>query len=68
MTQTICYCHGYSDADLEEDIRRHGRSTILGPGDGKIGPVPSQQPGSDFSGAKKSLFSMEEKQGERCEK
>ncbi len=55
MTQTICYCHGYSDANLEDDVRRHGRSTIQGPGDSKTGPVPSQQPGSDFSGEKISF-------------
>ncbi len=29
MEELICYCHGYSAAALEEDVRRHGRSTIM---------------------------------------
>jgi hypothetical protein len=27
--KTICYCHGYSDSDIIDDIlKHHGRSTI----------------------------------------
>jgi hypothetical protein len=29
MTRLICYCFGHSDRDIEEDLRMHGRSTIL---------------------------------------
>jgi len=29
MDQQICYCFGYSVADLEKDIEQHGRSTIM---------------------------------------
>ncbi len=25
----ICYCFGYTETDIREDVRRHGRSTIL---------------------------------------
>jgi hypothetical protein len=25
----ICYCHGYTAADLEQDVEQHGRSTII---------------------------------------
>ncbi|MFZ5759620.1 MAG: hypothetical protein ACOY4H_15715 [Thermodesulfobacteriota bacterium] len=25
----ICYCFGYTRDDIREDVRRHGRSTIL---------------------------------------
>ncbi len=26
---TICFCHGYTEADILEDVQAHGRSTIL---------------------------------------
>ncbi len=29
MDDLICYCFGYTATDIEEDIRRHGLSTIL---------------------------------------
>ena len=29
MSQQICYCFGYTVADLEKDIEKHGRSTIM---------------------------------------
>lgn len=29
MNDLICYCFGYTTADIEEDHRHHGRSTIL---------------------------------------
>ncbi|MFH1983379.1 MAG: hypothetical protein ABIL58_16160 [Pseudomonadota bacterium] len=28
MTETICYCFGHTAADIREDIRKNGRSTI----------------------------------------
>ncbi len=29
MNQQICYCFGYTVADLEKDVEEHGRSTIM---------------------------------------
>ncbi len=29
MADMICYCFGYSLHDIAEDIRQHGRSTIV---------------------------------------
>ena len=29
MAETICHCFGHTAADIREDIRRNGRSTIL---------------------------------------
>jgi hypothetical protein len=29
MNQQICYCFGYTIADLERDVKKHGRSTIM---------------------------------------
>lgn len=29
MEELVCYCFGYSAADIEEDVRLNGRSTIL---------------------------------------
>jgi len=29
MDQQICYCFGYTVADLEKDIEEHGSSTIM---------------------------------------
>lgn len=29
MSETICYCFGFTDDDIREDARRHGRSTIM---------------------------------------
>lgn len=29
MESLICYCFGYSAADIEDDVRRNGKSTIL---------------------------------------
>lgn len=29
MSRQICYCFGYTVADLEEDVQKHGRSTIM---------------------------------------
>jgi len=29
METMICYCHGYTASALEEDVRKHGRSTIM---------------------------------------
>ncbi|PLY12632.1 MAG: BFD-like (2Fe-2S) protein [Sedimenticola sp.] len=30
MTKTVCYCFGYTDDDIEKDVRRNnGRSLIL---------------------------------------
>jgi len=29
MEKMICYCHGYTQKDIEEDALRNGRSTIM---------------------------------------
>lgn len=29
MAEKICYCFGYTDEDIERDVREHGRSLIL---------------------------------------
>lgn len=29
MSETICHCFGHTAADIREDVRRNGRSTIL---------------------------------------
>jgi len=29
QNKTICYCHGYTVADIENDARKHGRSLIF---------------------------------------
>ncbi|NDY43496.1 hypothetical protein G3N55_11685 [Dissulfurirhabdus thermomarina] len=29
MPETLCYCFGYTDADIRDDVRAHGRSTIF---------------------------------------
>lgn len=29
MTDLICHCFGYSEADIRRDYRRHGHSRIL---------------------------------------
>jgi len=29
MDQQICYCFGYTDADIKKDIEEHGSSTIM---------------------------------------
>ncbi len=29
MTKLICYCFNYSEADIRQDVRDNGRSTIL---------------------------------------
>lgn len=29
MSELICYCFGYNAADIEQDIRDNGRSTIF---------------------------------------
>lgn len=29
MEDIVCYCFGYSVQDIEEDIRQHGKSTII---------------------------------------
>lgn len=29
VSATICYCFGYTRSDIEQDLRRHGRSLIL---------------------------------------
>ncbi|MDO4786221.1 MAG: (2Fe-2S)-binding protein [Fretibacterium sp.] len=28
MERIVCHCFGYSKADIERDVKRHGRSTI----------------------------------------
>jgi bacterioferritin-associated ferredoxin len=28
MSEIICHCFGHTDADIREDARKHGRSTI----------------------------------------
>ena len=29
MDELVCYCFGYTEADIERDVRLNGRSTIL---------------------------------------
>ena len=29
MNELVCYCFGYTAADIEKDVRLNGRSTIL---------------------------------------
>ncbi|MEW6259084.1 MAG: hypothetical protein AB1547_04180 [Thermodesulfobacteriota bacterium] len=29
MSELVCYCFGYSEADIEADVRKNGKSTIL---------------------------------------
>lgn len=29
MEELICYCFNYTARDIEDDVRSHGRSTIL---------------------------------------
>ncbi|MBU2538416.1 MAG: hypothetical protein KKH22_08245 [Proteobacteria bacterium] len=29
MSRQICYCFGYTEEDIEQDIFRHGRSLIM---------------------------------------
>jgi hypothetical protein len=29
MDEMVCYCHGYTAADLEKDVVRYGHSTIM---------------------------------------
>ena len=29
MGKIICYCHNHTKEDLEKDVIRHGRSTIM---------------------------------------
>lgn len=29
MEELICYCFNYTTRDIEDDVRSHGRSTIL---------------------------------------
>ncbi|MDQ1335379.1 MAG: hypothetical protein QG552_2329 [Thermodesulfobacteriota bacterium] len=29
IPETICYCFGYTTEDIQNDLLRHGRSTIL---------------------------------------
>jgi hypothetical protein len=29
MGQQICFCFGYSESDLEQDVREHGTSLIM---------------------------------------
>jgi hypothetical protein len=29
MGKQICFCFGYSESDLEKDVREHGRSLIM---------------------------------------
>lgn len=29
MAKRICYCFNYTDADIQQDMRQNGRSTIL---------------------------------------
>lgn len=29
MDRQICFCFGYLESDLEEDLRAHGHSTIM---------------------------------------
>ena len=29
MDEMICYCHKHTAGDLEKDVTRHGRSTIM---------------------------------------
>ena len=29
MEDLVCYCFGYTESDIEEDVRLNGKSTIL---------------------------------------
>jgi hypothetical protein len=29
MGKQICFCFGYSESDLEKDVREHGKSLIM---------------------------------------
>ena len=29
MTDLVCYCFGYTESDIERDIAKNGRSTIM---------------------------------------
>ncbi|MEN8233196.1 MAG: hypothetical protein ABFR35_11055 [Thermodesulfobacteriota bacterium] len=29
MSKQVCFCFGYSEIDLEQDIISHGKSTII---------------------------------------
>jgi hypothetical protein len=29
MPEKICYCFNYTDADIEADVRAHGRSLLM---------------------------------------
>ena len=29
MDDLVCYCFGYTESDIEEDVRLNGKSTIL---------------------------------------
>lgn len=29
LDRLVCHCFGYSEADIEQDVMRHGRSTIV---------------------------------------
>ena len=29
MSKQICFCFGYSESDLDEDVREHGKSLIM---------------------------------------
>ena len=29
MSKQICYCFGHSEADLQQDVRKHGKSILM---------------------------------------